>query len=151
MPEPLQRRYADFKKLSREGQAERLYSGMVRYGPYAMVALLPAFALLLWLAYLGRAGRYPGRPRRYAEHLVFAAHVEAFVALMLIAQLLVPPGLLASALTLWTIFYLLRAQQVVYRGRWWGGLLRAIFIGIVYVFLLSLAIFGLLAAAVILR
>ena len=151
LPEPLRNRYANFKKLSTEDKTERIYSGMLRYGPYAMVALLPALALLFGLAYVGRTASYPGRPRRYAEHLVYAAHVQAFAALMLMAQLFVPAGLLGSALTLWTVYYLLRAQQVVYRGRWWAGVLRAGFVAIVYSVLLALAVVGLLAMAVMLR
>ncbi len=151
LPTPLQGRYAEFKKLSTADQVERIYFGMLRYGPYAMVALLPAFALLLGLAYVGRASCYPGRPRRYAEHLVFAAHVHAFVALMLIALLLVPGDWAVTAMTLWMVYYVLRAQQVVYRGRWWAGMLRASFVATIYVVLLSLAIVGLLALAVMLR
>ena len=51
---------------------------MLRYGPYAMFALLPAFGFLLKLLYLGRARRYPLRPKLYGEHMVFAAHNHAF-------------------------------------------------------------------------
>jgi hypothetical protein len=45
----------------------------------------------------------------------------------------------------------MRARQVVYRGRWWGGLLRAIAIAIVYIMLMVVAIAGLLTMAVMLR
>ena len=38
-----------------------------------MFALLPVFAGLLKVAYFGRSRPYPSRPRRYDEHLVFAA------------------------------------------------------------------------------
>ena len=44
-----------------------------------MFALLPAFAALLKVVYLGRSRRYPSRPRLYGEHLVFAAHNHAFL------------------------------------------------------------------------
>ncbi len=151
VPEQIRKRYANFKKLSRADKAERLYAGVLRYGPYAMVALLPAFALLLKFAYLGRSSRYPGRPQRYAEHLVYSAHLHAFAALMLLLFLLLPFGPVRFALALWIIYYAMRARQVVYRGRWWGGVLRAFVIGIAYIALLSMAIVGLLLLAVMIR
>jgi len=151
VPPQIRKRWDHFRKLSREDKAEQLYAGVLRYGPYAMVALLPAFALLLKLAYLGRGTRYPGRPRRYAEHLVYSAHLHAFAALMIIALLLVPSGIVRVAIVLWILFYAMRARQVVYRGRWWAGLLRALAIAVVYMMLASVAILGLLAAAIMMR
>jgi hypothetical protein len=151
LPPQLQRRWDHFKKLTREEKAEQIYAGMLRFGPYAMVALLPAFALLLKLAYTGRGKRYPGRPQRYAEHLVYSAHMHAFAAVMFLALLLVPFGAARAAIGAWIVFYAMRARQVVYHGRWWAGLLRAFVIAICYVVLLSLAMLGLLAVAVMLR
>ena len=90
LPPELRKRYDHFKALPKEEKAEQLYAGVLRYGTYAMVALLPAFALLLKLAYFGRAKRYPGRPRRYAEHLVYSAHLHAFAALMIILLIVLP-------------------------------------------------------------
>lgn len=151
LPPQLQKRWDHFKKLPREEKAEQIYAGMLRFGPYAMVALLPAFALLLKLAYLGRGRRYPGRPQRYAEHLVYSAHLHAFAAIMILAFLLVSFGAARAAIAAWIVFYAVRARQVVYRGRWWGGLLRAFVIAIFYFVLLALAMLGLLAVAVMLR
>jgi len=150
LPPQLRKRWDHFKALSREEKAERLYAGVLRYGPYAMVALLPAFALLMKLAYLGRGKRYPTRPRRYAEHLVYSAHVHAFAAIMILAFVLVPFGPARFAIVAWILFYAMRARQVVYRGRWWGGLVRAFAVAIVYSVLLAVAILGLLATAVML-
>jgi hypothetical protein len=151
VPPQIRKRWDHFRKLPREDKAEQLYAGVLRYGPYAMVALLPAFALLLKLAYLGRGARYPGRPRRYAEHLVYSAHLHAFAALMIIALLLVPSGIARVAILLWILFYAMRARQVVYRGRWWAGLLRAFAIAVVYMMLASVAILALLGAAIMMR
>ena len=75
----LQKRWNRFNNLSRSDKAEQLGEGMLRYAPYALFVLLPAFALLLKLVYLGRRRRYPRRPRLYGEHLVFAAYDHAFV------------------------------------------------------------------------
>ena len=113
--------------------------------------LIDCTDFLLKLAYLGRSAKYPGRPRRYAEHLVYSAHLHAFAALMIIALLLVPWGPARMALVLWIVFYAMRARQVVYRGRWWAGLLRAFAIATIYSVLASIAILGLLAMAIMLR
>ncbi len=151
VPAQVRKRYDQFRKLSREEKAERLYAGMLRYGPYAAAALLPAFALLLKIAYAGRANRYPGRPRRYAEHLVYSAHLHAFMAVAILALLLVPVPPLRALLALWIVWYVIRARQRVYQGRWWGGLVRAFFVAIVYLTLMGLAVAGLVALTVMLR
>lgn len=151
MPPAVRKRWDQFKKLSREEKAERIYAGMLRYGPYAVVALLPAFALLLKLAYLGSGRRYPQRPVRYAEHLVYSAHLHAFAAVMLLVLVLVPFGPVKAAVVLWVVYYAMRARQVVYGGRWWAGMLRAFVIAMIYLVLLALAVAGLVIVAVMLR
>lgn len=151
LPETLKGRYAQFKKLSQEQKAERIYAGMVRFGPYSMVALLPAFAFLLKLTYAGSGRRYPGRPRNYAEHLVYSAHLHAFAALILALMVLIPVTPIRILLGLWIVFYVLRARQLVYQGRWWAGILRALLVAMLYTVLISLAMLGLLIAAVLLR
>ncbi len=131
VPDAVRKRYDHFKRLPKEEKAERLYAGALRYGPYAMVALLPAFAFLQMLAYLGRGGRYPGRPRRYAEHLVYSAHLHAFAALAIIgADAAADRARRALLLGAWIVYYVIRARQVVYGGRWWAGLLRSSIIAI---------------------
>ncbi len=151
LPSWLRQRYDHFKKLPREEKAERLYAGVLRYGTYAVIVLLPAFALLLMLAYVGRANRYPGRPHRYAEHLVYSAHLHAFAALMLILLLLVPWAPARWAIGIWIVYYVMRARQTVYRGRWWGGALRAMAIAAFYLFLIAFAMLGLVAVAALVR
>lgn len=151
LPDELRKRYDHFKNLPRQEKAEQLYAGILRYGTYAMVALLPAFALLLKLAYLGRGKRYPGRPTRYAEHLVYSAHLHAFMALMIMVLIVLPFGLVKVAVGAWIVYYVMRARQTVYRGRWWAGLLRALVIVVAYTALIGFAMLGLLAAAVMLR
>jgi hypothetical protein len=49
------------------------------------------------------------------------------------------------------LFYAMRARQVVYRGRWWGGLARAMVVAMLYLFLMTVAMAGLLVAAIMLR
>jgi hypothetical protein len=151
LPPVLQKRFVRFKELSREGKAERLYAGLLRYGPYAIFALLPAFALLMKLVYLGRARKYPNRPRYYAEHLVYSAHLHAFAFLMLILFVAVPYTSFRDVLALWFIYYVFKARSLVYGGRWWAGVLRALTVAFVYTILVTFAIIGLLALAVVLR
>lgn len=151
LPPQVQKRWEHFSKLPKDEKAERLYAGILRYGPYAMVALLPAFALLMKIAYMGRGRKYPGRPQRYAEHLVYAAHLHAFAAIMILVFLLVPFTPVRLALVAWVLFYAMRARQLVYRGRWWAGMLRAMIVAMCYLVLMGTAMMGLLIAAIMLR
>ncbi len=90
-----------------------------------MFALLPLFALLLKMVYVGRARRYPLRPRRYAAHLVFGAHNHAFVFLAVALLVLLPGGAVRTALIIWVMVYLLLSMHAVYGGRWSGVIVRA--------------------------
>jgi len=149
LPEQLQKRLDRFNKLPRQEKAEQIFQGAIRYGPYALFALLPAFAGLLQIVYFGRRRRYPLRPRRYAEHLVFGAHNHAFLwlALMLFT---VPLGPMRAALAVWIVVYFLWSMKVVYGGAWTGIGVRALVITIAYVALFALVVAGLLIAAVLL-
>ena len=148
--DPLRRRIDQFNKLSRTGRGEQIIVGMLRYGPYAAFVLLPLFALLLKLAYIGRARRYPARPRRYAAHLVFGAHNHAFLFLLGVLIVLVPISLVRSALTVWAIVYLLWSMKAVYGGRWSGVLARAFALFFAYSAFFVFVVGGLAIAAVIL-
>jgi uncharacterized protein DUF3667 len=148
--DPLRRRIDQFNQLSRTGRGEQIIVGMLRYGPYAAFVLLPLFALLLKLAYIGRARRYPARPRRYAAHLVFGAHNHAFLFLLGVLIVLVPISFVRSALTLWAIVYLLWSMKSAYGGRWSGVLARALAILFAYSVFFVFVVGGLAIAAVML-
>ena len=145
------KRLNDFNHLDREQKGKSIVAGMIRYGPYAFIALLPAFALIMQLLYLGRAKRYPQRPRRYAEHLVFAAHDHAFVALVLTLVVVIPYWPAKALLLAWTAWYLLAAMHAVYGGRWIGVFARAFVASFVYLAFFGIAMAGLVVAAVVLR
>ena len=147
----LRRRAERFNAMSRDDKIEQIVLGAVRYGPYAMVVLLPVFALLLKLLYLGRARRYPLRPRRYSEHLVFAAHDLAFLFVIVMLFAVVPWGPVRVVLTLWGIVYALWAMKTVYGGRWSGVFARASVLALSYFFLFGAIVVGLVAAAVLVR
>ena len=147
----LKRRLEHFNKLNRQEKSEQVFLGVVRYGPYAMFVLMPAFALLQLVAYFGRGRRYPDRPNRYAEHLVFAAHTHAFLFLVGVLALSIPVTPVRVALAAWCVLYGLWATKKVYRGRWSGLLLRGYVVGVAYITLFALVIIGLLLVAVLVR
>ncbi|TMG87810.1 MAG: DUF3667 domain-containing protein [Betaproteobacteria bacterium] len=149
--DPVRRQIDVFNRLPRQDKADQIFAGVLRYGPYAMFALLPLFALLVELAYAGRARRYPARPRRYAAHLVFGAHNHAFLFLIVALIVLIPVVAVRDALALWAIVYLLRSMKNVYGGRWSGVLARAVIISLAYLAAFIVAISALLAAAILLR
>jgi uncharacterized protein DUF3667 len=148
---PLRSRVEAFNRLPREEKADRLLAGVLRYAPYAAIGLLPAFALLLKIAYAGRQRRYPSRPRRYAAHLVFGAHNHAFLFLALALAALIDFKPLRVTLIVWMVAYALLSMKVVYGGGWTGVVLRAIAVAAVYLVFFAVAVAGLLIAAVMLR
>jgi hypothetical protein len=147
----LKSRWERFQHLTSEQKEEQIVDGMLRYGPYAMFALLPAFALLLKVAYLGRSKRYPGRPRLYGEHLVFATHDHAFFFVAATVALLMPSGWLRAIVIFWIVIYLFLSMRRTYGGSRIGTVLRASFLFIFYSALIGIATAGLVAAAVLLR
>ena len=147
----LKQRMKRFNALPKQERLEQLVLGTLRYGPYAMFVLLPAFALLLQLVYAGRGGRYPQRPRRYAEHLVFAAHNHAYAFLAATLAVPLPWGPLRFALFLWSAAYALWSMRVVYGGRWLGLLARAWLLAVAYLVLFAFVTVALIVAAVVIR
>jgi hypothetical protein len=148
----LQKRWNRFNNLRRSDKAEQLGEGMLRYAPYALFVLLPAFALLLKLVYLGRRLRYPRRPRLYGEHLVFAAYDHAFVFVAATIMLLLLGRTMALTIGVWVVgLYLLLSLRSVYGGPWIGLLLRAFVLFVSYMVLVGLATAGLVVAAILLR
>jgi hypothetical protein len=148
---PLRERAQLFNRLPRQEKADQVFAGVMRYGPYAAFALLPLFALLMRLAYVGRARRYPERPRRYAAHLVFGAHNHAFLFLVVALFVLLPEGLTRGILAVWAIVYLLLSMRNVYGGRWSGVLVRAAIIFVLYFAFFAVVVLGLVVAAILLR
>jgi hypothetical protein len=148
---PLRKRIARFNRLSGEEKEAQIVDGIFRYGPYAMFALLPAFAVLLKVLYLGRRRRYPDRPRLYSEHLVFAAHSTAFLSLGVVAATAAPWSLPRAGVILWMLVYLPWSMRVVYAGSWLGIAARAFTIFIAYSVLFGLVTAGLVVTAVVLR
>jgi hypothetical protein len=146
---PLKKRIEHFNALPRTGKVAQVTAGIFRYGPYAMFALLPAFALLLKVLYLGRRNRYPGRPQLYGEHLTFAAHNHAFAALAIVG-ILATKDVIRAAIIVWLLVYPLLSLRAVYCGSWPGVLARAFVMVVAYAVLFTLATGGLLITAIVL-
>jgi hypothetical protein len=147
----LKKPIARFNGLSRTQKLEQILIGALRYGPYAMFALLPAFALLQKMVYLGGRRRHPARPRLYGEHLVFAAHNHAFLFVVGTLLCVVPTGIWRGVMLLWVVAYLARSAHVVYGGSWVGIATRALVLLCTYSVLLVPVTVGLLFAAILLR
>ncbi|HZH42587.1 MAG TPA: DUF3667 domain-containing protein [Lysobacter sp.] len=117
--------------------------------PGALFLLVPVFALLLKLAYLGSG-------RAYLEHFTVALYSHAFLSLALLAlcglialgNALAPYGAgvrwisggLQALLWLWLPVYLLWTQKRVYGDGWPLTLLRYLLVGLLYCVLLGCAI-----------
>lgn len=151
LPGELHKRIDRFRHLSLEDKVDQVYSGVLRFAPYAMVMLLPVFALLQKLSYLPGRRRHPERPNRYAEHLVYGAHLHAFAFLMIGAIVLAPVVMVQFAFALWIAVYVSRARNRVYGGGWLGGLLRIVGVALVYATMLVLTMAALILIAIALR
>lgn len=149
--ERLARRVEAFNRLERRDKVNEVVNGMLRFGPYALIALLPAFALLMQALHPLRSARHPGRPRRYAEHLVYGAHNHAFVALILALVIVVPWPAVAGLLSVWALVYLPWSMRNVYGGGMVAIAVRTAIAATAYLVLFALAVAGLLFAAVVLR
>jgi hypothetical protein len=126
--------------------------------PSALFLLVPVFALLLKLAYLGSG-------RLYLEHLVVALYSHAYLCLVLLAFFLlvvlnhaVAPhwaafdwisGTLGTLMWLWLPVYLLLMQKRVYGNGWPVTLLRYLVIGNLYFVLLTFAALFLAVASIV--
>ncbi|MEO8676361.1 MAG: DUF3667 domain-containing protein [Casimicrobiaceae bacterium] len=146
----LKKRIERFNHLSSKEKEAQITEGVLRYGPYAMFVLLPAFALLLKLVYLGRRKRHPGRPRLYSEHIVFAAHNHAFLFLGIVAATIFI-DLMRAVVIAWILVYLVWSMRVVYRGSWVGIALRSFVLVISYAALFAFVTVGLLGVAILLK
>jgi len=75
-----------------------------------VLLLVPLYALILQICYIGRR-------RRYGEHLIFGLHAHSFLLFMLLVEARLPT-ILADVLSLWVIAYFVIALRRVYGGTW---------------------------------
>jgi hypothetical protein len=157
VPAALRERIDQFNHLPRDVKLRQVMTNVFRYGPYAAIALLPAFAILLMIVYPLPSRRYPERPRRFAGHLVLAAHNHAF--LFALTTLVIAIDALSSGLGGVAKFlllfgaplYLLMSLRAVYGGGWTLTLVRGFLLFVLYAVLFAFVTLGLLLAAVVLQ
>lgn len=135
---------AGFLSLPKEEMGHQFSKAFFAYAPYAMFALMPVFALLLKLLYLGTG-------RRYGEHLLFALHANAFAFAIMALQIAIPSrvGFIHTVLLLWMVIYLPIAMRRVYGGGWFVTLLRWAVLMLLHMLCISLAIAATLGLAVV--
>ena len=133
-----------FMQLPEKERTAALLRALSSYTPYAIFALMPVFAALLKLLYLGSG-------RRYGEHLLFALHTNAFAFLVLSLLLVLPDWipLVGFGLGVWLVFYLPTAMRKVYGGGRLVTALRWIVLGTMHLFCIALAIAAAAALAVV--
>ena len=109
--------------------------------PSALFVLVPVFALLLKLGYLGSR-------RSYLEHLVVALYSHAWLCLALLSifalnglgDLIAPyapwlgtvAGFVVSLVVIWMPGYLLLMQKRVYQQSWWITIPKYLVLGSLY-------------------
>lgn len=125
-----------------DGDPNRFIEAFLGAVPTALFLLMPVFALLLKVFYLGSG-------RRYLEHVVVALYSHAWLLVFLLALFLlnavkdafsanwvaVLTSLLSGLLWMWVPIYLWVMQHRVYRDHWLVTTLRYVVIGSIYMVL----------------
>lgn len=125
-------RRLDVDPKNRARELERMPERFINHWGTAMFLLLPVFALLMKLAYLGSG-------LRYTEHAVYALHVHSFWFAALALALLPVPAV-AAAMAVAAPLYTLIAARRVYGGGWFGTLVRAALVALAYFVILGVAL-----------
>jgi hypothetical protein len=144
----LRARLEHFDSLPAHEKGRQLSSGLLQYGPYAMFVLLPAFAWLQQVSYLGRLRPYPGRPKRYVEHLVYATYLHSVMFLAAILALLIPWAWPRWLILAWLVVYVMRSKHAIYGGSRWGGIVRTLFVVVTYTGFMAVALVLLIFPAI---
>jgi hypothetical protein len=133
-----------FRRMEPSEAVREVLSGFLGAVPRMMFVLLPLFALVLKLLYVG-TGRF------YVEHFVFALHVHASAFVIYLAMIGLSPWPGATAgLLCWLMLYLYLAMKKVYAQGWIVTGLKYGLLGSVYLLLLTLGVLLTLAATVLL-
>jgi hypothetical protein len=128
----LKHRLDELSHLAPAERDKQIFTGALEQGPLVMFCMLPIFALLLELVFLGTG-------RLYVEHLVFSLHVHTVWFLLAIPVLLLPfgwAGVLLAPIPVYTTM----ALQHAYAARWWTTVLRALALSILYSIALAIGL-----------
>ncbi|RFP16828.1 DUF3667 domain-containing protein [Duganella sp. BJB488] len=113
----LKHKWQAFEDLPGDQKGTVFTAGFYHYAPYAIFCLMPVFALMLKVLYLGSG-------KRFGEHLLFALHSNAFAFFIYSVILVMPFGFVNFVLWCWLLGYLPWAMRRVYGGSRWGVFLR---------------------------
>eukprot|EP01030_Chromulinospumella_sphaerica_P005164 gene5164-5049_t len=130
-----------FDKLPSAEKIKVFQNGFYHYAPYAIFALMPVFALLLKVLYLGSG-------RRFGDHLLFALHTNAFAYFIFIVMLLVSSGFVHFVLWCWLLGYLPWAMRRVYNSGRGTTFVRWLLLMFFYSILIGLAVGGSMLAGI---
>ena len=139
----VQQKVQALQRLSNQEQLKLFMDGILKYAPYAIFCLMPVFALLLKILYLGS-----GRP--FGEHMLFALHTNAFAFFIYSLILLINVEPVGFVLWIWLLAYLPWAMRRVYHASrfgtfWRWGLLMFFFTVAIALAVLGSAMIGLMS------
>jgi hypothetical protein len=137
----VQHQWQIFHALSNEEQKKVFAYGFYHYVPYAIFCLMPVFALMLKVLYLGSG-------RRFGEHVLFALHANAFAYLVFCLVLVIPFGLARFALWCWVLGYLPWAMRRVYHSSRFTTFLRWSVLMFFFSVAVSVAVVGSMLAGI---
>src|SRR3954452_9816458 len=131
-------------KIGEDGSRAKLFLDTLRSNiPAMMLCCIPLFALILKLLYI-RKGRF------YVEHLVYALHIHTFLYVSVIVTSLlvmganrtVPAlsGWITALMTIAIVVQIFLSIRRVYGQGWFMTLVKFLFGGLVYCFILVLAV-----------
>jgi hypothetical protein len=132
------------EKIGEDGSKAKLFLETLRSNiPAMMLCCIPLFAFVLKILYI-RKGRY------YVEHLVYALHIHTFLYVSVIVTSLavmganrtVPAlsGWITAVMTIAIVIQIFLSIRRVYRQGWFMTLVKFCFGGVVYLFIIALAV-----------
>jgi hypothetical protein len=132
------------EKIGEDGSKAQLFLETLRSNiPAMMLCCIPLFAFVLKILYI-RQGRY------YVEHLVYALHIHTFLYVSVIVTSLavmganrtVPAlgGWIIAIMTIGIIVQIFLSIRRVYRQGWFMTMVKFSFGGLVYFFIIVLAV-----------
>ncbi len=140
----IERNAVKVQTLSGPDQMKLLVESSFDALPKAALVLLPVFALILKLLFLG-TGRY------YVEHLIFALHIHAFAFFILTLSLFVgDEDALGGLLALGLLVYVVVALRTAYAAGWIATFARLVGLGFVYGICAVITIAAFIGAALVL-
>lgn len=138
----LKDRMVELGRMPGDQAALEIVKGAIEQSPLVMFCLLPIYALLLKIVFVGTRWLY-------VDHLVFALHVHS-VWFLCVLVAMVLPDVMASMMLVLVLVYTTIALQHAYRAGWGPTLARAFVLGTGYTVVLTVGIAVAIALGVVL-